>query len=980
MLLGMVFTIEEIHGNLRLLPNITLGFHIFDTCTSIAGALESTMRLLTGQKTTVPNYCCDPFSSAVTVIGDAYSLMSIPMAKLLGLYRHPQISYSASVMALSDKSQFPSFLRTVPSDLYQSIALAYLVLHFGWTWVGILVDSTDYGQQGGQTVKEELIKAGACIEFFQTIPTPLSKMHMQYITEVIRKSTTNVIVVYATDFNIYPIMLEFAKLNVNGKVWIATDSWANSPVFSNKDFFVTLQGTLAFMIRRGEMSGFKEFIYGLNPYKNTEDMFLKIFWELAFDCKLQFLELNGTKSNEGQEAKACTGDENLENIERNFFELDDLRFTYNVYNAIYAVAHALQTMSTCSHGDGPFYNGTCHAIQSFKPWQSIDQHINKIKLTKVKKLERDRAQYLNRTSYSHPPTSQKWNVRGGGVNYGLSVNHTGNEGNREQTVSTHTDCEQASNYDYESPEQNKTVRRSEQLQNQQTRSNFNDNQYNSNNQPLKTPLIRVLPEGNTSTNGNNGRSTTNGEIKYMNVAGFEIRRLYLMKWFKNLYVWANFTIMGIFPLVKTIGGHAIDANLLHYLKDVRFRNKNGEEVYFDMNGDPPALYSILNWQPASDDSFQYSEVGHFKLSADNGKELVIDVNSILWSNGYKQIPQSRCSQSCLAGYRKAPQSGQPICCFSCVMCSQGEISNQSDSITCLKCPSDQWPNVKQDICIQKLTEYLSYEEPLGKILTAVPTFMAVITGTILSVFVKSHNTPVVKANNRELSYVLLLSLVLCFLSSLIFIGRPTHLTCMFRQVSFGIIFTLSVSCVLAKTVVVVIAFNASKPNSNLRKYVGPGLPKSLAALCTLVQVIICVSWVIICPPFQDENRTSVTGKIIIECNEGSPTAFWCMLSYMGLLASVSLVIAFLSRNLPDSFNEAKYITFSMLIFVTVWMSFIPAYFSTQGKYMVAVEVFAIVSSGTGLLVCIFTPKCYIILLRPDMNTRNYLMGKGTHKK
>ncbi|XP_043929458.1 vomeronasal type-2 receptor 26-like [Protopterus annectens] len=345
-----------------------------------------------------------------------------------------------------------------------------------------------------------------------------------------------------------------------------------------------------------------------------------------------------------------------------------------------------------------------------------------------------------------------------------------------------------------------------------------------------------------------------------------------------------------------------------------------------------------------------------------------------------QIPQSECSQSCLAGYRKAPQPGQPICCFSCVMCSQGEISNQSDSITCLKCPSHQWPNVKQDMCIQKVTQYLSYEEPLGKILTAVPTFMAMITVSILAVFVKSHNTPVVKANNQELSYVLLLSLVLCFLSSLIFIGRPTHLICMFRQVTFGLIFTLSVSCVLAKTLVVVIAFNASKPNSNLRKFVGPGLPRSLVTLCTVIQVIICANWLNICSPFQDENTASVTGNIIIECNEGSPIAFWCMLSYMGLLASVSLVVAFLSRNLPDSFNEAKYITFSMLVFVTVWMSFIPAYLSTQGKYMVVVEVFAIVSSGAGLLVCIFTPKCYIILLRPEMNTRDYLMGKGGYKK
>ncbi|XP_043929386.1 vomeronasal type-2 receptor 26-like [Protopterus annectens] len=343
------------------------------------------------------------------------------------------------------------------------------------------------------------------------------------------------------------------------------------------------------------------------------------------------------------------------------------------------------------------------------------------------------------------------------------------------------------------------------------------------------------------------------------------------------------------------------------------------------------------------------------------------------------IPQSLCSESCSAGYRKAPQPGQPICCFNCIMCSQGEMSNQTDSIECRKCPKNSWPNEKQDKCMKKVTEFLSYDELPGMALSATSIFLAMVTAVILVLFVKCHHTPIVKANNRELSYVLLFSLMLCFLCSLIFIGRPTHTTCMLQQVAFGIIFTLSISCVLAKTVVVVIAFSASKPNSNLRKYSGPRLPKILVMICTAVQVTICISWIFISTPFQDENTTSVPGKIIIECNEGLPVAFWCMLIYLGILATVSLIVAFLSRKLPDSFNEAKFITFSMMVFVSVWVSFIPAYLSTRGKYMVVVEIFAIISSGAGLLLCIFVPKCYIILLRPEMNNRDHLMGKGAYK-
>ncbi|XP_069073064.1 vomeronasal type-2 receptor 26-like [Pleurodeles waltl] len=255
-----------------------------------------------------------------------------------------------------------------------------------------------------------------------------------------------------------------------------------------------------------------------------------------------------------------------------------------------------------------------------------------------------------------------------------------------------------------------------------------------------------------------------------------------------------------------------------------------------------------------------------------------------------------------------------------------------------------------------------------------------MTVIVLCFFVKYRETPIIKANNRTLSYLILLALMMSFLCSFLFIGEPLPTTCFFRQPAFGIIFVICVSCVLAKTIIVVIAFNATKPNSNIRRWLSLWVPLITVSVCTVLQVVICATWLMLCPPFPVKEMKLKTGTIIFHCNECSETAFWCMMGYMGFLACVSFTVAFFARKLPDSFNEAKWITLSMLIFLSVWVSFFPGYLNTQGKYMVAVEVFGIIASSAGLLICIFVPKFYILFLKPEMNTKEHLLEGSSRRK
>ncbi|KAL6093148.1 hypothetical protein STEG23_010508 [Scotinomys teguina] len=312
---SFVFAIEEINRSAHLLPNLTLGFSIRNSGDSVNGALHETMSFLTRQEEPIPNYTCQHGSPQAALVGDTRSSLSVSMARLLGLYKFPQVSYSSSLPSLSDKIQFPSFLRTLTSDLKSSLAVTQLIIHFQWSWVIILAHDDDFGQQASSLATQELSPAGVCIEYTLHVPSHESLGKIEEIVQKMQKSTARVVLVFLSNSNFQLILYSFLDVCVSGQVWVSKNTLHMVLTVTVPGVSQVLHSTFGLLYHSSRATGFPEFLAHLRPSQTPEDMFIKKFWEFTFDCTPH------QRSTMTEGIQLCSGNESLENKQYPFSEL-----------------------------------------------------------------------------------------------------------------------------------------------------------------------------------------------------------------------------------------------------------------------------------------------------------------------------------------------------------------------------------------------------------------------------------------------------------------------------------------------------------------------------------------------------------------------------------------------------------------------------------------------------------------------------------
>uniref|UniRef100_UPI0009B38789 extracellular calcium-sensing receptor-like n=1 Tax=Monopterus albus TaxID=43700 RepID=UPI0009B38789 len=526
----MIFAIEEINNNTDLLPGISLGYKMYDNCDSITRSVKVALALANGNEvvsefTEAP--CTKP-AQVQAIIGGTSSLC-MAVANVIASFHIPLISPFATCACLSDKTKYPSFLRTIPSAHYRSIAVAQLVKHFGWTWVGAIRSNNDYGNNGMATFTESAQQLGICLEYSVSFFRTDSSNKTKYIIDIIKASTSKVIVAFVSAMDMTVLINALSHHNLTGYQWVGSEGWIFDSQTAEMDTHHILDGAIGLSIPKAHVSGMKEFILDVKTLNSSSNELFTELWENLFNCK--FKRSNSSAENQ----RECSGHEDLTGVKNSYTDMSLMPLFNNIYKGVYAVAHALHNILGC--------NETC--------------------------------------------------------NYNVQLD----------------------------------------------------------------------------------------------------------------------------PLTE------------------------GDEVYFNENGDPAAKYEIINWQPTENGIVDFVTVGLYDASLPADKQLSLQSILLIWAQNSQQVPVSVCSEKCPPGTRKVLQKGKPVCCYDCIRCAEGEISNMTDSITCEQCHPESWSNDRRDACVKKEAEFLSYEEIMGVLLTAAALFGTCMTAVVAAIFFRYRTTPIVRANN-----------------------------------------------------------------------------------------------------------------------------------------------------------------------------------------------------------------------------------------
>ncbi|KAK9889154.1 hypothetical protein WA026_004428 [Henosepilachna vigintioctopunctata] len=396
--------------------------------------------------------------------------------------------------------------------------------------------------------------------------------------------------------------------------------------------------------------------------------------------------------------------------------------------------------------------------------------------------------------------------------------------------------------------------------------------------------------------------------------------------------------------------------LLKYLRNVKFTGRQKTDVKFNKDGDAFGHYNIYQYQRHDEGKYDYRQIGSWK------EKLNLNLSSFSWReiNG---TPRSICSEDCPSGHIR---NYQDHCCWVCVACREDSYAFND---TCTSCKPGWAPNKNIDGCDKLQAQVIDWLSPWALVPLVFSSFGIICTLFTTCVFIRYNKTPVIMASGRELCYVLLSGVLCCYSMSFIILAKPTVETCAVMRVGLGLCLSVCYSAIFTKTNRISRIFNRGVKSIKRPIYTSPISQVAIALGIVSIQLVGAIAWLLIeRPDVREIHPHPLTA--VLTCRVSTFSLIMSLI-YNMILITLCTWYAFKTRKIPENFNEAKYIGFTMYSTCIVWLAFLPIYFGTNNDYKIQIVSMCMCLniSATVALGCLFTPKVYLVIFQPYKNVR-----------
>ncbi|XP_055853496.1 metabotropic glutamate receptor 2 isoform X2 [Episyrphus balteatus] len=418
------------------------------------------------------------------------------------------------------------------------------------------------------------------------------------------------------------------------------------------------------------------------------------------------------------------------------------------------------------------------------------------------------------------------------------------------------------------------------------------------------------------------------------------------------------------------------ADLLKYLRKVQFQGLSGDQFRFDTNGDGPARYNIIHFKQSDVGQYRWVKVGEYYEG-----ELRLNMSEVQFKLLDPKPPESVCSLPCERGQAKKYVEGES-CCWHCFNCSTYQIRHPIDETQCLTCSLGTLPDMTKEYCRDLPEVYLRPESAWAigaMVFSATGIFVTLFVG---GVFVRHNDTPIVRASGRELSYILLAGILMCYAVTFALVLKPNNIVCAIQRFSVGFCFTVVYAALLTKTNRIARIFKAGKQSAKRPSFISPKSQLVICSFLIFIQILVNGVWMIIAPSHAMYHYPTREDNLLV-CDSYIDASYMIAFFYPIILIVICTVYAVLTRKIPEAFNESKHIGFTMYTTCVIWLAFVPLYFGTANHVPLRITSMSVTISlsASVTIACLFTPKLYIILVRPERNVRQSMMPPryGMHR-